>query len=208
MYSCTCECWSVTPSDFTGAKVVYHGTPNIFTAFDKTKRGSSTDRGIWGSGFYFSASSEYADTYAKRNGAEGETMSLFLDLKNPLFVSLKNGGNEGAMYFNTLQQKYFNDDVYEDIYKVEENMARAQEAMTNEIVSAGYDGIIIEYSHPTIADEYVAFEPNQIKSATDNVGTFDANNPDIRYSVKSAPVFYSNAENAVRNIKQEKATHL
>ena len=187
-------------------KVVYHGTPNIFTAFDKTKRGSSTDRGIWGSGFYFSASSEYADTYAKRNGAEGETMSLFLDLKNPLFVSLKNGGNEGAMYFNTLQQKYFNDDVYEDIYKVEENMARAQEAMTNEIVSAGYDGIIIEYSHPTIADEYVAFEPNQIKSATDNVGTFDANNPDIRYSVKSAPVFYSNAENAVRNIKQEKAT--
>ena len=187
-------------------KVVYHGTPNIFTAFDKTKRGSSTDRGIWGSGFYFSASSEYADTYAKRNGAEGETMSLFLDLKNPLFVSLKNGGNEGAMYFNTLQQKYFNDDVYEDIYKVEENMARAQEAMTNEIVSAGYDGIIIEYSHPTIADEYVAFEPNQIKSATDNVGTFDANNPDIRYSVKSAPVFYSNAENAVRNIEQEKAT--
>ena len=188
-------------------KVVYHGTPNIFTAFDKTKRGSSTDRGIWGSGFYFSASSEYAGTYAKRNGVEGETMSLFLDLKNPLFISLKNGGNEGAMYFNTLQQKYFNDDVYEDIYKVEENMARAQEAMTNEIISAGYDGIIIEYSHPSIADEeYMVFEPNQIKSATDNVGTFDANNPDVHYSVKTAPVFYSNAENAVRNIKQEKAT--
>lgn len=29
---------------------------------------------------------------------------------------------------------------------------------------------------------YIAFEPNQIKSATDNVGTFDAADPDIRYS--------------------------
>ena len=28
----------------------------------------------------------------------------------------------------------------------------------------------------------VAFEPNQIKSATDNIGTYDPNNPDIRYS--------------------------
>ena len=29
--------------------------------------------------------------------------------------------------------------------------------------------------------QIVAFEPTQIKSATDNVGTFDKNNPDIRY---------------------------
>lgn len=35
---------------------------------------------------------------------------------------------------------------------------------------------------------------------------FNPRKEDIRYSVKSAPVFYSNAENAVRNIKQEKAT--
>ena len=31
----------------------------------------------------------------------------------------------------------------------------------------------------------VAFEPTQIKSATDNIGTFDRNNSDIRYSLKS-----------------------
>ena len=30
----------------------------------------------------------------------------------------------------------------------------------------------------------VAFYPNQIKSATDNIGTFDKNNDDIRYSLK------------------------
>ncbi len=45
----------------------------------------------------------------------------------------------------------------------------------NEVNSTKYDGIIL----PT---ETVVFNSNQIKSATDNVGTFDKNNPDVRYS--------------------------
>ena len=43
----------------------------------------------------------------------------------------------------------------------------------------GYDGVMQSKN----GDEVVAFYPNQIKSATDNVGTFDKNNPDIRFSV-------------------------
>lgn len=45
----------------------------------------------------------------------------------------------------------------------------------------GYDGVIRMEGDEV--DEYIAFEPTQIKSATDNVGTFDASNPDIRYSL-------------------------
>ena len=40
----------------------------------------------------------------------------------------------------------------------------------------GKDGIITP-------KEYIVFESNQIKSATDNVWTFDSNNPDIRYQL-------------------------
>lgn len=40
----------------------------------------------------------------------------------------------------------------------------------------GYDGVV-GY------DEVIAFEPAQIKSATDNIGTFDRSNPDVRYSI-------------------------
>lgn len=36
------------------------------------------------------------------------------------------------------------------------------------------------------SDVYVAFEPEQIKSATDNIGAFNENNPDIRYSRTAA----------------------
>ncbi len=51
---------------------------------------------------------------------------------------------------------------------------------------AGHDGIRIKVER-TLIDEkatehYVAFDPTQIKSATENNGDFDPNNPDIRYS--------------------------
>lgn len=42
----------------------------------------------------------------------------------------------------------------------------------------GYDGVYNGY------DEYIAFEPTQIKSAKNNVGTFDPFDPDVRYSLK------------------------
>ena len=41
----------------------------------------------------------------------------------------------------------------------------------------GYDGV------NNSDEEIIAFYPNQIKSATDNIGTFDKGNNDIRYSV-------------------------
>ena len=37
--------------------------------------------------------------------------------------------------------------------------------------------------YESVANDYIVFNPNQIKSAVDNVGTFDVNNPDIRFSM-------------------------
>lgn len=49
------------------------------------------------------------------------------------------------------------------------------------LIRMGYDGVYNGY------DEYIAFYPTQIKSATENIGTFDAANPDIRYSLRDLP---------------------
>lgn len=196
-------------------KVVYHGTPNNFNAFSKEMFGTSTDRGIWGNGFYFSDSEQYAKTYEKRGDKQGRTLTVFLNIENPLFISLRNGGNEGAMYFHELMEKHFTDDIYEDATRTVELMSVAQERLTADIVANGYDGIVVEYTNH-IDTEYVAFNPNQIKSADpvtyDDNGNviplserFNPNKEDIRYSVRQ-PIFYSNAEYAVRGIKQEKAT--
>ena len=47
----------------------------------------------------------------------------------------------------------------------------------------GHDGIIYENKHEGIGVSYIVFNPNQIKSATDNVGTFSNNSNDIRFSI-------------------------
>lgn len=176
-------------------KVVYHGTPNNFNAFSKEMFGVSTDRGIWGNGFYFSDSEQYAKTYEKRGDKQGKTLSVFLNIKRPLFISLRNGGNEGAMYFHELMEKHFTDDIYEDVTRTDELMSVAQERLTADIVANGYDGIVVEYTNH-IDTEYVAFEPNQIKSADpvtyDDAGNiiplserFNPEKEDIRYSVQT-----------------------
>lgn len=55
-------------------------------------------------------------------------------------------------------------------------------------------------------DIYALDNPNNIKSATDNVGAFSTENNDIRF--RSVPVFQSNAERGMLAIKQDKATPL
>ncbi len=56
---------------------------------------------------------------------------------------------------------------------------------------AGYDGVVIRNVEDTnestgeLGTDIVTFSPSQVKSATDNAGTFDGANPDIRYSIVS-----------------------
>lgn len=61
----------------------------------------------------------------------------------------------------------------------------------------GNDGVIVwsqkEYS------ELVAFSPNQIKSATDNTGDFDPNNPDIRFRFEQRPALIKSYDAAIDN---------
>lgn len=73
----------------------------------------------------------------------------------------------------------------------------------------GYDGLTYTNKwEDRGSTSYIAFEPNQIKSATHNDGSFSEENDDIRFSISNQnnDIFYSNAERAVESIKQEKAT--
>ena len=55
-----------------------------------------------------------------------------------------------------------------------------QDAIHKTIRNSGFDGIIAH--RPDGSKEYVAFKPEQVKSATGNQGTFDPNDPDITKS--------------------------
>lgn len=69
--------------------------------------------------------------------------------------------------------------------KAREIELRSKEAITKDLEKHGYDGVIIQLdkgSWGRSTDAYIALRPEQVKSATDNIGIFDSGNEDIRFS--------------------------
>ena len=88
----------------------------------------------------------------------------------------KEFGNVEVKAFINSQNPYYAD------------MSEKHNTDTSKLKNQGYDSVIVgnrfddKVKYRGYGSEYVVFEPNQIKSATDNAGTFDPNNNDIRYS--------------------------
>ena len=91
----------------------------------------------------------------------------------------------------------YNDERFNKLFDAEDELidewetearkieTRCKESITRDLEAKGYDGVIIKQdkgSFGRTTDAYIALHPEQVKSATDNIGTFDKNNPDIRYS--------------------------
>ena len=108
--------------------------------------------------YFFSESMDYAESMADERGGN-RIIEAYLKMKNPYTVKLS--------------PKQFTDNIAEA-----PSIRYAKEH--------GHDGVIFEYdgSKEDLAYDkfYVVFDSAQIKSATDNIGTFDKTNPDIRYS--------------------------
>lgn len=146
--------------------VVYHGTlKKGLTEFREDfigSRYSYDDKG-----FFFISSESIAKDYSVSefdNTKKGDVIPAFLSLKKPLVVNSK-----WAME-NGLGSRVFKDN---DVIEFWDNY---QSLILDE--SENHDGVVIDDGkHQMI----VAFSPTQIKSATDNVGAFDSENPDIRF---------------------------
>ena len=108
--------------------------------------------------YFFSESRDYAESMADERGGN-RIIEAYLKMKNP--------------YTMKLSPEQFTDNVAEAPF-----IRYAKEH--------GHDGVIFEYdgSKEDLAYDkfYVVFDSTQIKSATENIGTFDKTNPDIRYS--------------------------
>jgi SAM-dependent methyltransferase len=146
--------------------IVYHGTDRKFDAFNPDTFGDRTilpeEEGIEQiveEGFFFTSSRQSADWYAMRGGFDGNVMSLYLSIQNPLVIE-----NFGE---------------WSDV-KVSQAISKAS--------AREHDGVIlkgVEELHGT-EDQYIAFEPTQIKSATDNRGTYNPNDPRISFQMREA----------------------
>jgi hypothetical protein len=86
-------------------------------------------------------------------------------------------GNTHGYYLNVRNPI----DIYSDEYFDKYNGIKNTEDRVETIKADGYDGIA-SYSHGT--QWIIAFEPTQIKSATDNIGTFDKGEQDVKLQTR------------------------
>lgn len=152
-------------------RIMYHGTENTdFTAFDLAYTQGQL-------GFHFGTKGQAENIYGDEE--PDRIIPVYLSIKNPLRLEDK-GGWQG-------------EDVVEMVNEAigsKLSPSASDTAIRRAIIKAGYDGVVYlnEFETPPEEsgknnDSYIAFFPSQIKSATDNVGTFDPTNPDIRFRV-------------------------
>jgi len=135
--------------------VVYHGTPFDFTIFKKDK----PTTGAYGQGFYLTNDKGFASNYARSNDAK--ILNCFLDVRKIFVIDNDKLPNGYEKYSNMVDNKGVSRDF------------------TRKIISENYDGVYAQNKYNE--NEFVVFEPNQIKLADGTNTTFDADNPDIRY---------------------------
>ncbi len=166
--------------------VVYHGT--LKAGFDRFDRGmDNRNSGTGATGLYFTNHKLGAGTYSGTRKAalvssdpefdiryDGEpgNYAVYLSMQKPLVVDFQGGGWDDAP-----EDSGFGGQTINDISDYAE--------------TAGFDGVIAK----NISDEggygqgygwgdttYIAFKPTQVKSATQNRGTFDPNDERISYA--------------------------
>jgi hypothetical protein len=174
-------------NDDGSPRLMFHGTVetpgeggNVFSTFNLS------DDGKLGSGVYTTSVPVYAETFGFSQPA---LMPLYLSAKNPYNIDLGDfptrmkGGNLVLTdeAFNALETQ-----MKEAATKLSGKRLMDLEGsqVRKMFEKAGYDSIIAKDSYGNII-EALAFKPEQVKSATGNIGTYDPTNPDIRLSVRN-----------------------
>jgi hypothetical protein len=142
--------------------VVYHGTKSPgFDTFNT--RGETTSSGddfkFSPLGAWFTDAPRVANNFAtdfNGTGRDGAVMPVYVALRKPFEIS------------------------YDDLNAQVANQ-RSARALRSNLEADGYDGMKVGRYGGAEGFDYVAFRPNQIKSATGNSGAFDAGNPNILF---------------------------
>jgi hypothetical protein len=149
-------------------KTLYHGTSDNIHEFN-LEHPNRKDAGWLGHGVYLwdkpNIAGDYAQ-YLKPGAASPNILPLHAALKKPYFATAKD-----KQKFMLLQHSQGRD-VASD----------ASKAWTDDLKNKGHDGVILTGAGVNWKDapnEYVIFDPRQIKSATGNRGTFNPSEPDI-----------------------------
>lgn len=211
--------------------VVYHGSTAMFNEFRSKFIGHSTGTAD-GRGFYFTTDKSYAEGFKSKDGRVIEAFLNIRDLldykkKTITKAALKKIIKEidraefeadGEHYFISNFGNYYDegiDKVIDEATESNYDFCDTDVEIFNVLVTSGADfdltakaiknvtgkdGEIVPKDNNTT--HFIIFNSNQAKSATDNIGTFNTNNPDIRWREVSEPIKqkFSSGNTSLRQI--------
>ena len=155
---------------------VYHATTQDFSKFMLSKAGKNTKHPTSKLGIFTATNPDSTNDFitARFNKNRYETganvMPVHMNIKNPFEISSSDFVFQ-SMALQQMKKKDADKYIQDFVQSVKDE---------------GHDGLLIK-SNPRgfaggsefTSDNYVAFEPTQIKSAIGNKGTYDPTNPDI-----------------------------
>ena len=169
-----------------GPLLVFHGAGDKFTAFD-----------TGGKPMWFTPNAAYAGSYATQTGrleralpasqiytGGARMIPAYLHAENPADVGQVNTQFEAAAA-DLAERTGIPEAEWRDAWNAAGRPAQTWEVINtqeaaNLLQKHGYDGIVAREGDTRT---YAVFDPGQVKSAVANRGTFDRENPDIRFSV-------------------------
>ena len=158
--------------------VVYHQKGNDFTVFDTEHTGAGEFDSEMPTGIFMKPTSDNIGVSGNKQ------MALYANIRNPLTVN--NRAELVRFYEKNIDGYKEARENINDIDSEYEASKKAKSLIDDYFRSSNYDGVIVNNdvgSFGRSTKTYIAFENTQVKSATDNIGTFDGKNPDIRYSI-------------------------
>ncbi|MFV3089579.1 PLxRFG domain-containing protein, partial [Pseudomonas sp. GW6] len=152
---------------------LYHGTAADFTVFDQSRAGLSTGHTTAPLGIFLTSDGRSARAYAEKASDGIPGYGRVMDL----YASIQNP------YLMSVEESQ------------EVGSPLEARRLRTRLEQQGYDGIRLKGT-----PVWIAFNNYQVKSATDNVGTFDEFDPDIRFSRSAVRDMASNAANAIASV--------
>ncbi len=173
-----------------GPVVVYHGTSGAgHSNFDAY----GSEYGLFGQGIYTTEDPAVASSYTEKGKGESPGVyPLYVKVENPIDMDAKPDDARWRKSAGEMIEDDFQGATNEAYYRhVESYFAEnevpkweAAQAMQDVLRAMGYDGITHIGGGRVKTDSvrhrvWIAFDPNQVKSATGNRGTFDPNDVNI-----------------------------
>jgi len=165
---------------------VYHGTNAApFKKFDSAKFGMATDSGHLGRGAYFSTDPRSMRGYKTH-------IQATISLRNPLRVSLPD--------FRTNKQR-----VVCMALGIDKELVGS--ALTKQVKSAGYDGVILDYSSTGYKhQEIVVYDANQVK--IDSAVPANVKNESVLYEARPIKIDKDGARETAKRLTDALRNHL